>query len=644
MKRGFWYLFVTQFQGAFSDNALKWLAIFVITGLGLSNEKRDQLVGTVGALFALPFIAFSMTGGFLADHFSKRSVTIGVKVFEILVMLLALTGLATNHLYLTISCVFLMGVHSAIFGPSKYGLLPELLPERELSWGNGILELGTFLAIIGGTVAGGWLCKTFAAQPAWSGVLLVALAVFGLFTSFGITKVAAADPAKQFRADPVADLWRQVQFIRKDRVLWLANLGNTYFFALAALIQLLIVSYASDVLGINDPQKTSYLQAATAVGIGLGSFAAGYLSGGKIEYGLIPLGSVGLTVFAALLGRRGLSFAHVAVDLSLLGFFGGFFIVPIAALLQHRPTRENRGGVLAAANLLSFVGIFAASGIYYLAAVILRLSPSTVFEITAAATLAGTIYVLWLLPDALLRFVLWLLTRTLYRVRVLGRDNIPEKGGALFVCNHVSFVDAMLLIASTDRRVRFMMFSGIYQLPYVKPFARILGVIPISSEQRPREMLKSLQTASEAIRAGDVVCIFAEGQITRIGQLLPFRREMERIMEDVEAPVVPVALDGVWGSIFSFEKRRFVWKWPRRIPYPITVSFGQPMPPRATASEVRQAVQELLASAWEYRRRRMQPLHRAFVRSARRHPFRFAMADSQSPKASFGAALMTTIF
>src|SRR5262245_37160473 len=252
--------------------------------------------------------------------------------------------------------------------------------------------------------------------------------------------------------------------------------------------------------------------------------------------------------------------------------------------------------------------------------------------------------VLWRLPDALLRCVLWLLTRTVYRVRVLGRDNIPEKGGALFVCNHVSFVDSLLLIASTDRRVRFMMFSGIYELPYVKPFARILGAIPISSEQRPREMLKSLQTASEAIRAGEVVCIFAEGQITRIGQLLPFRRELERIMEGVEAPIVPVALDGVWGSIFSFDKRRFVWKWPRRIPYPMTVSFGPPMPPRATASEVRQAVQELLASAWSYRRATMQPLQRAFVRSARHHPFRFAMADAQSPRASFSAALMKAIF
>jgi acyl-[acyl-carrier-protein]-phospholipid O-acyltransferase/long-chain-fatty-acid--[acyl-carrier-protein] ligase len=188
------------------------------------------------------------------------------------------------------------------------------------------------------------------------------------------------------------------------------------------------------------------------------------------------------------------------------------------------------------------------------------------------------------------------------------------------------------------------MYAGIYELPWVKPFARLLGAIPISSAQRPRDLLKALQTASEALGAGDVVCIFAEGQITRIGQLLPFRRGMEKIMQNVQAPIVPVALDGVWGSIFSFEKRRFVWKWPRQIPYPITVSFGPPMPPSATAPEVRQAVQELLASAWGYRRERMQPLQRAFVLSARRHPFRLAMADSQSPRVSFGSALVKAIF
>jgi acyl-[acyl-carrier-protein]-phospholipid O-acyltransferase / long-chain-fatty-acid--[acyl-carrier-protein] ligase len=643
-QRSFWWLFVTQFQGAFSDNVLKWLVISLITGMGFSNDKRDHLVGVVSGLFALPFILFSMAGGYFADRFSKRSVTIGIKVFEIFVMLLALCGLAANRLYLAVACVFLMAVHSAIFGPSKYGLLPELLPEKKLSWGNGVLELGTFVSIIGGTVIGASLCKTFAGRQAWSGVVLIVLAGVGLVTSLGISKVPAANPEKKFRPNFVADLWAQIQLIRKDRVLWLATVGNTYFFALAALIQLLIIIYAKDVLNLSDPQQSSYLQAATGIGIGLGSFAAGYLSGGKIEYGLIPLGSMGMTVLAALLGRRGLSFANVAVDLSLLGFFGGFFIVPIAALLQHRPDRDSKGGVLAAANLLSFVGIFAASGVYDLVTVVLHLSPPTVFVLAAVATLAGTVYLVWLLPDALLRFGLWLLTRTLYRVRVLGRDNVPERGGALFVCNHLSFVDALLLLASTDRRVRFMMFAQTCEAPYVKPFARILGVIPISSEQRPRDMIKSLRTASEAIRAGDVVCIFAEGQITRIGQLLPFRRGMEQIMKGVEAPIVPVALDGVWGSIFSFQKRRFFWKWPRKIPYPVTVSFGPPMPPGATASEVRQAVQELLASAWQHRRGNMRTLARAFVLSARRHPLRLAMADAQTPKVIFGSALVKTIF
>ena len=398
-QRGFWALIVTQFQGAFSDNALKWLALFLIAEMNMPPEERDKLIGIVGALFALPFIVFSMGGGYLADRLSKRTVTIGVKAFEILVMLIALFGLATNHLYVTIGCVFLMGVHSAFFGPSKYGLLPELLEPKKLSWGNGVIELTTFLAIITGTVAGGWLCKTFSGHQVWSGMVLIALAAIGLLTSLGITKVPAADRAKRFRANFVADLWTQVKVMRQDRVLWLAMLGNTFFFAIAALIQLLIVSYAADVLHLTDPTKSGYLQAAIAIGIGLGSFAAGYLSGGKIEYGLVPLGAMGLTFFAALLGRTGMSFMNVAVDLSLLGFFGGLFIVPIAALLQHRPRREQMGGVLAAANLISFIGIFLASGLYTLFTVYLRLSPPSIFVIIAALTLGSTIWAVMLVPD-----------------------------------------------------------------------------------------------------------------------------------------------------------------------------------------------------------------------------------------------------
>ena len=235
-------------------------------------------------------------------------------------------------------------------------------------------------------------------------------------------------------------------------------------------------------------------------------------------------------------------------------------------------------------------------------------------------------------------------THTIYRIKVLGRDNIPERGGALFICNHLSHVDALLLMSSTDRKVRFLMYKGIYEKPAIKPFARILDVIPISSEQRPREMIQSLREASEAIKEGQVVCIFPEGQITRIGFMLPFQRGFERIMKDVDAPIIPIALDGVWGSIFSFEKGRFLWKFPRQIPYPVTVNFGKPLPPTASPFEVRQAVQELMVEAWRERKPRMKPLHQEFVHTARLHPFRFAMADGLTTRVSFGAALIKTIF
>jgi acyl-[acyl-carrier-protein]-phospholipid O-acyltransferase/long-chain-fatty-acid--[acyl-carrier-protein] ligase len=643
-QRGFWALIVTQFQGALSDNTLQWLTTYLVMQVVMSADERDHLISVVGALFAVPFVLFSMTGGFLADRFSKRKVVCGVKIFEIFVMSLALYSLVTHHLYLTIFCVFLMGLHSAIFGPSKYGLLPELLPEKKLSWGNGILEFGTFIAIIGGTVAGGFLCKTFSAQPGWSGVILIALAFAGLATGLQITKVPAAAPTKKYRLNFVADLWSQIKMMHGDRPLWLALIGNTYFFGIAALIRFVIVIYAKDVMGVNDPTQTSYLQAATGIGIGLGCFLAGYLSRGKIETGLIPFGAIGLTICTALLGRRGISFPGVALNLSALGFFGGFYIVPISAILQYRPASDQKGGVLAAANLVSWIGIGLASAVFSLLTTGLKLTPPEIFIVIACLTLVASIYLLYLMPDALLRFALWCLTNTIYRIRILGRDNVPEKGGALFVCNHLSFADALLLIASTDRPVRFLMHKDMYAKRWIKPFASILRVIPISSEQRPRELIHSLQAASDAIRGGEVVCIFAEGQITRIGQLLEFRRGFERIMKGVDAPIIPVALDGVLGSPTSFEHGRMVRRFPQRLPHPVTVSFGAPLPPTATAVAVREAVQGLIADAWPLRRARMDPLPRDFVRMARKHPRRFCMAEGTTARINFRTALIKTIF
>src|SRR6185437_14507627 len=440
----------------------------------------------------------------------------------------------------------------------------------------------------------------------------------------------------------VAEVWRQLRAMRGDRPLWLAILGNTYFSFLGSLLLLNLFFYGANVLNV-DETHIGILSVSLAMGIGIGSVAAGYLSGGKIEYGLVPLGALGLSIFSSLLALPHPTITRALVLLALLGFSGGFFIVPVAALLQHKPSKETKGEVQATANLLSFVGVFLASGAHWLLAQQLQLSPLAIFFVGGVMTLVGAIYVLWLLPDALLRFVLWFLTRTVYRIRVMGRENVPSKGGALFVSNHLSLADAMLLLASTNRNVRFMMYKAHYELPWIRPFARMLGVIPISSEQRPREMLKSLQTASDAIKNGEVVCIFAEGQITRIGQMMPFRRGFERIMKDVEAPIIPVALDGVWGSLFSFERGRFLWKWPRHIPYPVTVNYGRPMPHTATPFEVRQVVQELMVEAWAYRKQHLRTLHRSFVRTARTRPFRFAMADAQNPKVRFGGALVRTV-
>jgi acyl-[acyl-carrier-protein]-phospholipid O-acyltransferase / long-chain-fatty-acid--[acyl-carrier-protein] ligase len=642
-ERGFWALVVTQFQGAYSDNILRNLLLSMIVGMGLGHNERSTFVSLVTFLFSMPFVIFSMTGGWLADRFSKRQITIWTKIMEIGSMIVAAAGLAAHSRVVPLVALGLVATQAALFGPSKYGLLPELLPEKRLSWGNGVIELGTFLAIIFGTVTGAAMAEHFHGQEVYAGYLLLALAAIGLFTSFGIDRVPAAAPDKAYRINFLGDLWHQIALMRRDKALFLSVLGNTYFWFLGSLLFSTIVVYGPDVLHVGQT-KTGYLNAALAVGIGVGSMVAGVVSGNKIEYGLIPLGSIGMTVTGLLLGGMHLGLAGSGLVLALLGFWAGFFAVPVNALIQHRPDEKDKGGIIAATNLLSFVGIALSSGVYFVFTRYIHLDPRGVIAAASLITAAGTVYVLVLLPEWFGRLLLFFITHTVYLVKVLGRDNFPEKSGALLVCNHMSFVDAALLIASTDRPIRFLMYKGIYENKLVKPFARMMKAIPISSEQRPRDMIRSLRTASEALRNDEIVCIFAEGQITRTGQLLPFRRGLERIMKGVEVPIVPVNLDGVWGSIFSFERGRFLWKMPRRIPYPVTVSFGRPMPSTTSAIAVRHAVQELQADAFAQRKRRMRTLDRAFVRTARRFPLRFMMADGKTPKVTFGSALAKTIY
>ena len=641
-RLGFWSLIATQFQGAFNDNGLKFFVIFLILGTNPSDSQKDWLVFVIGNLFALPFILFSMAGGYLADRFSKRSVAIATKIFEVCAMLFAMYAFARGNSRMAFAVIFLASTQAAFFGPAKYGLLPELLPSQLLSWGNGILELTTFLAIIAGAVIGPLLAQSYHGREVIAGLIFGGCSLVGLATSLGISRVPPADPSRKFRFNLFGDLKRQIQLVRPDRVLNLAITGNTYFWFLGALLQFVIVFYGREVLHL-DETRGGYLQAALAIGIGLGSYAAGLLSAGKIEYGLIPLGAIGMSVFALAISFHGLTFFQVLLLLGALGFAGGFFVVPINALIQHRPEENHKGSVIAFANFLSFVGVIAASAIYSGFTHYLHVGLASFFIWTAVMSLAATVYTVILLPDSLLRLLLWIVTHTLYRLDVEGRENVPARGGALLTPNHISMVDAVLLIASIDRPIRFIMFKGSYEHPLVKPFAKIMGVIPIASDQGPRELIHSLRQATDALKEGELVCIFPEGQMTRIGQMLPFRRGMERIIKGVDVPIIPVNLDGVWGSIFSFAGGRFLWKFPRKIPYLVRVTFGKPLPSTCTSREVRLAVQDLGAEAFARRKKHMQTLPQSFVHTARRHPLRFAMADGQTPKLNYFAVLARTV-
>ena len=641
-RKGFWSLFVTQFQGAFSDNVFKFVVMFIIMA-DLSRDQKDSLAPVVGAVFALPFILFSMFGGMLADRYSKRKIIVATKMAEVLIMSLAVVGLMTQWIWLLVLVVFLMSTQSAFFGPAKYGVLPEMLPESRLSWANGYMSLGVFVAIILGTGLAGQLSERFSDALWVPGLVLVGLALFGLTTSLGVQRVPVADPDRPLRINFLPDLIDKIRLIRKQRPLFLAIVGDAYFLFLGAIIQLTILFYGKETLALADSQ-ISYLMGALAIGIGLGSFLAGYLSEGKIEYGLVPLGALGMTGFCFGLAWPGVGFREVFLILVGLGLSGGLFVVPLAAMIQHRADPKLKGSVIAVDNIAAFGGVFFASIVYFVCKKWFGFSDLQVFAACGLTTFIGSAYAIYLLPDALLRFILLWFTHTVYRIKIVGRQNVPERGGALLVSNHLSFVDVLLLQASIDRPIRFIMNRDLYQLWWLRPIVKLFQVIPVATDAPPKELIRSLKAASANISEGHVVCIFAEGSITRTGHLLPFRRGFERIMKNIDAPIVPVNLDGLWGSIFSFEREKFFWKMPHSIPYPVTVSYGTPMAATSAPSEVRRAVQELNTEAWVWRKQRMKTIPAAFVRSARRIPRRTLMSDAKTEGVSFLGALVKSLF
>lgn len=398
-RAGFWALIGTQFQGAFSDNALKWLVSFLVLEAGVSRAQRDFLfVLVVPLVFAVPFLAFSIPGGYFADRFSKRSVTICTKVLEVLTMGFVTYALWQNRLDLAAVALFLVCTQEAIFGPSKYGLIPELLPTSRLSWGNGVIELWTLLAAIGGTLAGGFLAHTFRGRQEWSGILLGGVAIAGLLTSLGITKVPAADRKREFAWNWAKELFEEIGRMRRDAVLWVAVIANTFFWFLGAILLLNIVLYATDVLQV-DEARSSYLLAALSLGIGAGSYIAGIASGKKIEMGMILPGLTGIVLVTGALFAPGLGYEAVMGLLFALGISAGFFVVPVNALIQGRPRPEVKGRVIGAANLLSFGGIALQPVVQY---AMLRLGhpdPGHVFLICALACIGMAFVLARMLPE-----------------------------------------------------------------------------------------------------------------------------------------------------------------------------------------------------------------------------------------------------
>ncbi|MCP4642500.1 MAG: MFS transporter [bacterium] len=636
-ERGFWALIATQFQGAFNDNVLKVIVVFLIPVL--VNDKDYPATFLASLLFSVPFLLFPSYAGYLADRFSKQRVTLYTKYWEVLVMAMGFVAFLLESPTLIWITLFLMAMQSAFFSPAKYGILPEILRDERLSWGNGILQLGTMVAIVFGTAVGTPIIAAFEGRIQLASLVLISLSLLGLLSAHFITKPAPAAPDRRLPWNPWAGMGRSFRCFWADRWLFLTMLGIAYFWFAGAFATQNIIELAKAT--VSSTAMQGQLLTALSLGIGLGSVASGFLSRGKTEVGFIPLGGMGMTAFGAALGIGGWGFWGNMGLLFGLGCSGGFFIVPLSATLQQRSPDTTRGDMIATSNFVNFAAMTLAAGVFYVLFNLLKWSPTTIFLVSAGLSLIASIIICAVLPVFLLRLILWCFASTFYRIQLIGRDNIPEKGGALFVANHTSYVDALMILASTGRHVRFIMYKGIYDHPFVRPLAKLMGAIPIAASQGPREMVNSLRVATAALEAGEVVCIFAEGQITRTGQLLPFRKGFERIVKGVDAPIIPVHLGNLWGSIFSFSDGRFIWKVPMKIPYPVTVSYGAPLAPDSSATVVRRAIEELGTEAFAQKRYAL--LHRTFAHQARCHPFRRSIADGRTPKMSYLKTLTASL-
>jgi 1-acyl-sn-glycerol-3-phosphate acyltransferase len=620
-QRRFAPFFWTQFAGAANDNLFKFAFTVMVTYQLQVSWLPPAMAGLViGALFILPFLLFSATSGQLADKYDKRSLIRFVKCLEIAIMVLAAIGFFGANVPILLACTFLMGLHSTLFGPVKFAYLPQHLGERELTGGNGMVEMGTFVAILLGNVAGGLIIAMPQVGPHWVGISCIALAAAGRLVAQWIPASPSTDPALKINWNPFTETWRNLRLAHGNVVVFRSLLGISWMWFFGAVFLSQFPSFAKEVLH-GDEQVASLLLVVFSVGIGVGSLLCEVLSRRHVEIGLVPLGAIGMTVFSVDLyfASRGLPPAasqslgvflgqgahwRVMADLALLSLFAGLYSVPMYALIQLRCQPTHRARIIAANNILNALFMIASAVI---AGALLKagFTVPQVFLFTGIANAVVAAYIFLLVPEYLLRFVAWVLSHVVYRFRIRGDEHIPVQGAAVLACNHVSFVDAVLLMAASPRPISFVMDHRIFAIPVLGWLFRLAKAIPIAPQKEdPAVYEAAFERAAQVLREGDLLAIFPEGGITSDGELQPFKGGIMKVLEraradGVEPPVVPMALTNLWGSYFSrVEKGRAMVRPFRRGAFSrVGLNVGPAMPAHAVQPEpLGERVAQLLAA------------------------------------------------
>jgi 1-acyl-sn-glycerol-3-phosphate acyltransferase len=613
-ERRFAPFFWTQFLGAMNDNVFKigFTSLVTYQTARFSGVDAKTAAFLISAIFILPFVLLSATSGQIADKYDKAMLTRFVKTFEIAVMLIGGTGFWLHSAPLLYLCTFLMGVHSTVFGPVKYSYLPQHLAKTELVGGNGMVEMGTFVAILIGTIIGGEAAGFVEHGAVVLACACVGIALVGRAVSVFVPATPAPQPDLQINWNPVSETWRNLKIAHENRTVFLSLLGISWLWFVGATFLSSFFNFAKDVLSAN-PDVVTVLLGTFSIGIGFGSLMCERLSKRRIEIGLVPLGSIGMSVFAIDLffASHALPPAghllsvgefltmpanwRVLADLFLLAMFGGLYSVPLYALIQSRSQPSHRARIIAANNILNSLFMIV-SALMAIALTSAGVSIPGLFLVTALLNIVVATYIYSLVPEFLLRFIAWMLVHTFYRIRLVHAEHIPEEGAAVLVCNHVSYVDAIVIMAESPRPIRFVMDHHIFKSPFAGWVFRHAKAIPIAPSHEDPEMLtRAYETCARALAEGDLVCIFPEGKLTKTGDLNPFRHGVTEIIRRTPAPVVPMALRGLWGSVFS---RAGETRWPRPVQKGVmsrlTLAVGEPLDPsQATPEGLQQIVTEL---------------------------------------------------